>query len=51
VIFDSLSDTIELSHIARSRTGFAAGALLAAEWLRGRTGFFSFDEVLEEFLR
>ena len=51
VIFDSLSDTIELSHIARSRTGFVAGALLAAEWLRGRTGFFSFDEVLEEFLR
>jgi 4-hydroxy-tetrahydrodipicolinate reductase len=35
-----------LSHVARDRGAFAAGALLAAEWLRGRTGVFTFDDLL-----
>lgn len=39
-------DTIELSHTAHSREGFAAGALLAAEFLHGKTGIFSMDDVL-----
>jgi 4-hydroxy-tetrahydrodipicolinate reductase len=48
--FDSLADTIELTHTARSRAGFARGALLAAEWILHRKGFFSFEEILDELL-
>jgi 4-hydroxy-tetrahydrodipicolinate reductase len=44
--YDGPYDTVTLSHTARSREGFAAGALLAAEWLPGRTGVFTFDDVL-----
>jgi 4-hydroxy-tetrahydrodipicolinate reductase len=44
--FDSASDTIELTHTARDRRGFAAGALAAAEWLAGREGWFSMADVL-----
>lgn len=46
--FDSPSDTITLRHTARSREGFARGALLAARWLIGRKGVFEFREILEE---
>lgn len=44
--FDGASDTIELTHTARDRKGFAAGALLAAKWLPGRRGWFSMTDVL-----
>ena len=44
--FDAASDTIELTHIARDRRGFAAGALLAARWVRGRRGWFTMEDVL-----
>ena len=44
--FDSASDTIELTHTARDRRGFASGALAAAEWLPGRVGWFSMKDVL-----
>lgn len=44
--FDSQADTITLRHTARSREGFAVGALKAAQWLQGRKGFFTFDDVL-----
>ena len=44
--FDSPSDTIELTHRARDRRGFAAGALLAARWVQGRQGWFSMADVL-----
>ncbi len=44
--FDSAADTITLRHTARSREGFARGALKAARWLPGRRGFFEFSEVL-----
>jgi 4-hydroxy-tetrahydrodipicolinate reductase len=44
--YDGPYDTVTLSHTARSRDGFAAGALLAAEWLPGRTGVFTFEDVL-----
>lgn len=47
---DSEADTITLSHTARSRKGFATGAVLAAEWLHTRKGFFSVDEFMAEFL-
>ena len=45
--FDSQADTIVLRHTARGRQGFAEGALLAARWVVGRKGLFSFGEVLE----
>ena len=44
--FDSASDTIELTHTARDRRGFASGAIAAAEWLPGREGWFSMADVL-----
>jgi len=44
--FDSAADTITLRHAARSREGFARGALKAAQWVVGKTGFHEFDEVL-----
>ena len=44
--FDAASDTIELSHTARDRRGFAGGALAAAKWIRGRQGWFTMADVL-----
>jgi 4-hydroxy-tetrahydrodipicolinate reductase len=44
--FDGPSDTIELTHTARDRRGFAAGALLAAQWIQGKRGWFSMVDVL-----
>lgn len=44
--FDSAADTIELRHVARSREGFARGALAAGRWVVGRKGFHEFSEVL-----
>jgi len=46
--FDSASDTIELIHRARDRRGFASGALLAARWIHGRTGWFTMQDVLKK---
>jgi len=44
--FDSAADTITLRHTARSREGFARGALFAANWLGGRRGVYDFREAL-----
>jgi len=44
--FDGPSDTIELTHAARDRRGFAGGALVAARWLQGRRGWFTMADVL-----
>lgn len=44
--FDSAADTITLRHVARSREGFARGALKAAAWLVGKKGFHEFGEIL-----
>ncbi|HXG83549.1 MAG TPA: 4-hydroxy-tetrahydrodipicolinate reductase [Pyrinomonadaceae bacterium] len=49
--FDGAADQILLEHTARSREGFASGAILAAEWIRGRKGFYEFTDVMEEILR
>lgn len=46
VIFDSPSDTITLTHEARNREGFAIGAIEAAEWLKGRTGFYTIQDMI-----
>ena len=46
--FDSAADTITLRHTARSRDGFARGALRAARWIKGKQGVFEFREILGE---
>lgn len=49
--FDGMADTIELTHTARSREGFASGAVLAAEWIVGKRGFYEFTDVMDEILK
>jgi 4-hydroxy-tetrahydrodipicolinate reductase len=48
LIFDSPSDRIYLCHDAKSRRGFAEGAVMGAEWLASRKGFFEFKDVWRE---
>ena len=53
LFFDSPADTIEITHTARGREGFASGALTAAEWLVGaigRRGIFTMEDVLKDML-
>jgi 4-hydroxy-tetrahydrodipicolinate reductase len=50
LFFDSPADTIEITHTARSREGFASGAIRAAQWLPGRKGFFTIDDMLKDLL-
>ena len=45
LLFDSEADSIELTHRARNRSGFALGALLAAEWLNGKQGLFTMEDI------
>jgi len=49
--FDSEADTLEIVHTARTRAGFADGAVLAAKWIAGRKGFYEFSEIIEERLK
>jgi 4-hydroxy-tetrahydrodipicolinate reductase len=49
--FDSMADQITLTHTARSREGFAAGALLAARWIIGRAGVYEFASAFDEILK
>jgi len=48
VVFESASDRIYLCHDAKSRRGFAEGAVRAAEWLLGKKGFYDFKDVWRE---
>jgi len=48
--FDSEADNIELRHEARSRKGFALGAVMAAEWLAGKKGFYKIDDMMLDIL-
>ncbi|SRR5579883_688898 len=48
--FESDDDSIELTHRARSRRSFAHGAVDAAEWIVGKTGFYRFEERIAEIL-
>jgi 4-hydroxy-tetrahydrodipicolinate reductase len=45
--FDSEADTLIITHTARSRAGFAEGALVAARWIVGRRGFYEFSEIID----
>jgi 4-hydroxy-tetrahydrodipicolinate reductase len=46
ISYDSLIDSIEITHTAHSREGFASGAILAAQWLIGKKGNFTMREML-----
>ena len=46
VLFDSESDAIAMVHTAKNRRGFALGAVIAAEWLNGKKGFFTMRDVI-----
>lgn len=45
VIYDSEVDTIEFKHTAHNRSGFAVGAVLAAEWIQGKKGFYAVKDM------
>lgn len=47
VTYNSIIDTIEISHNAHSRDGFAGGAVFAGEWLIGKKGVFGMDDMLQ----
>ena len=49
--FDGSADQIVLEHLARSREGFALGAIMAAEWIVGKKGFYEFPEIMNEILK
>ena len=49
--FDGNADQILLEHFARSREGFASGAILAAEWIVGKKGFYEFTDVMDEIMK
>ncbi|MCF7861914.1 4-hydroxy-tetrahydrodipicolinate reductase [Candidatus Woesearchaeota archaeon] len=48
--FDSEADSIIIKHSAKTRAGFAAGALHAAKWINGRKGFFSIEDMMKDLI-
>jgi 4-hydroxy-tetrahydrodipicolinate reductase len=48
VMMDSANDTILFTHDAKSRVGFAEGAVRAAEWIKGKAGFYEFPEIVDQ---
>jgi 4-hydroxy-tetrahydrodipicolinate reductase len=50
VLFDSPADVITLKHSAKSRRGFAEGALLAAKFIHNKKGFFKFEEIFHNLI-
>lgn len=51
VIFDSPAETVSISCVSRNRQSFAMGALLAADWIKERRGFFTFDDIINQILK
>jgi len=53
LFFDSSADTIEITHTARSREGFASGAVRAAQWLaaQNKRGVFTIDDMLKDIFK
>lgn len=47
VTYSSEVDEISMTHIAHSRKGFALGAVIAAEWIKGKTGVFGMDDLMK----
>lgn len=50
-MLDSLADSIEITHTARSRRGFALGSVLALEWLLGKRGFHNVEDWINDVLK
>lgn len=50
VTFDSEADTIELKHEAKGRAGFALGAVMAAEWVNGKKGFYEIHDMMDSII-
>jgi len=48
VLFDSFADTIEISHIAKNRSGFANGAVETAKWLKDKRGFYTIEDFIKD---
>jgi 4-hydroxy-tetrahydrodipicolinate reductase len=48
--FDGSGDQILLEHLARNRDGFAVGAIMAAEWIVEKTGFYEFSDIIDEII-
>ena len=51
ITWESPVDSISIEHSAKSRAGFALGAVMAAEWLAGRRGYHSIDEMMSELIK
>ena len=51
ILFDSPCDTISITHEARNREGFAAGAVQAAEWLQEKQGLYTFADCMKEIIQ
>lgn len=49
--WESDNDVISITHNAKSRTGFALGAVIAAEWLIGKKGYFEMDQLMHDILK
>ena len=47
VRYENIIDILEITHSAKSRYGFAQGAVLAAEWLIGKKGIYTLDDILK----
>ena len=50
VYFDSPADSIEIKHFAKNRSGFASGAVMAAEFIEGKKGFYSIDDLMKSII-
>ena len=50
VLFDFPDETLEIKCTSRNRSGFVLGAVIAAEWLAGKKGFYDFSEVFDEMI-
>ncbi len=51
VNFESYADIIKLEHEAKNRQGFAVGAVMAAEWINGKKGLFSIEDMMDEIIK
>ncbi len=51
ITFDSAADSIEIVHTAKNRSGFALGALLAAEWIHCKRGLFTMEDVFNDLFK
>jgi 4-hydroxy-tetrahydrodipicolinate reductase len=50
VKYESEADTIEFIHTAKNRSGFARGAVMAAEWVKDKKGVFTMDDLVNSML-